>query len=71
VRVWWRTLYINDIRDLYTSPGIFQIMKSRRTKRSGHVARKGERQAANCLLVLLFDPEMEALYRAEKSMNFI
>jgi hypothetical protein len=37
----WRKLRNEELRDLYTSPSIIRIIKSRRMKWMGHVAQKG------------------------------
>jgi hypothetical protein len=39
----WRKLHIEELTDLYSSPKIVQLIKSRRMRRAGHVARMGER----------------------------
>jgi hypothetical protein len=39
----WRKLHNEDLRDLYFSPSIIRIIKSRRMRYVGHVARMGER----------------------------
>jgi hypothetical protein len=39
----WRKLHNEELRDLYSSPSIIRIIKSRRMRWSGHVARKGGR----------------------------
>jgi hypothetical protein len=38
----WRKLHNKELRDLYSSPSIIQIIKSRRMRWAGHVARRGE-----------------------------
>jgi len=38
----WRKLHSGDLDDLYCSPNIFQVIKSRRMRWAGHVARMGE-----------------------------
>jgi hypothetical protein len=38
----WRKLHNEELRDLYSSPRIIRIIKSRRIKWAGHVARMGE-----------------------------
>jgi hypothetical protein len=38
----WRTLHDEEIYDLYCSPNIIRMIKSRRMRWSGHVARMGE-----------------------------
>jgi hypothetical protein len=40
-----------ELRDLYSSPGIIRIIKSRRMKWAGHIARMGEKRNAYRLLV--------------------
>jgi hypothetical protein len=47
----WRKLHKNELHDLYSSPNIIRIIKSRRIKWAGHVARKGEKRNAYRLLV--------------------
>jgi hypothetical protein len=39
----WRKLHNKEIHDLYSSPSINRIIKSRRMRWSGHVARMGRR----------------------------
>ena len=40
----WRKLYIEEFTDLYSSPNVVRMIKSRRMRRAEHVARKGERR---------------------------
>jgi hypothetical protein len=40
-----------ELRDLYSSPSIIRIIKSRRMRWEGHVARMGEKRNAYRLLV--------------------
>jgi hypothetical protein len=47
----WRKLHNEELRDLYSSPSIIRIMKSRRMRWAGHVARMGEKRNAYGLLV--------------------
>jgi hypothetical protein len=39
----WRKLHNKELRDLYSSPSIIRIIKSRRMRLVGHVARTGGR----------------------------
>jgi hypothetical protein len=38
----WRKLHSEELNDLYFSPNIFWVIKSRRIRWAGHVARVGE-----------------------------
>jgi hypothetical protein len=39
----WRKLHNEELHDLYSSPSIIRIMKSRRMRWAGHVARMGRK----------------------------
>jgi hypothetical protein len=45
-----RKLHNEELRDLYSSPSIIIIIKSRRTRWAGHVVRMGEKRNAYRLL---------------------
>jgi hypothetical protein len=47
----WRKLHNEEIRDLYSSPSIIRIIKSRSMRWAGHVARMGEKRNVYRLLV--------------------
>jgi hypothetical protein len=47
----WRKLHNKELHDLYYSPSLIRIMKSRRIRWTGHVARMGEKRNAYRLLV--------------------
>jgi hypothetical protein len=47
----WRKLHNEERRDLYSSPSIIRIIKSRRMRWAGHIARMGEKRNAYRLLV--------------------
>jgi hypothetical protein len=51
----WRKLHNEDFCDLYSSPSIIRIIKSRRMRWAGHVARMGEKR--NAYRLLLGKPE--------------
>jgi hypothetical protein len=38
----WKKLHNNELHSLYSSPNIVRVMKSRRMRWAGHVARMGE-----------------------------
>jgi hypothetical protein len=42
----WRKLHKEELRDLYFSPSIIRIIKTRRMRWAGHVARMGEKKNA-------------------------
>jgi hypothetical protein len=41
-----RKLHNEELLDFYSSPSIIRIIKSRRMRRAGHVARMGEKRNA-------------------------
>jgi hypothetical protein len=47
----WRKLHNEELRDLYSSLSIIRIIKSRRMRWAGHVARMGGKRNACRLLV--------------------
>jgi hypothetical protein len=46
----WRKLYNEELYNLYSSPNIIRIIKSRRMRWAGHVARMGEKRNVYRLL---------------------
>jgi hypothetical protein len=40
----WRKLHNEELRDLYSSPSIIRIIKSRKMRWAGHVAEWGKRE---------------------------
>jgi hypothetical protein len=46
----WKKLHNEELRDLYSSPSIIRIIKSRRMKWAGHAARMGEKRNSYRLL---------------------
>jgi hypothetical protein len=47
----WRKLHNKELHDLYSSPSVIRIIKWRRMRWAGHVARMGEKRNAYRLLV--------------------
>jgi hypothetical protein len=51
----WRKLHNEELHNLYSSPSIITMIKSRRMRWAGHVARMGEKR--NAYRILLGNPE--------------
>jgi hypothetical protein len=51
VRGGWRKLHNEGLHNLYSSPSIIRMIKSRRMRWAGHVARMGEKRNACRILV--------------------
>jgi len=47
----WRKFHNEELRDLYSLPNIVQVVKSRRMRWAGHVARMGEGRGVHRVLV--------------------
>jgi hypothetical protein len=47
----WRRLHNKELNDLYSSPNVIRVIKSRRMRWAGHVARMGEGRGAYRILV--------------------
>jgi hypothetical protein len=47
----WRKLHNEELRDLYSSPSLIRIMKARRMKWAGRLARMGDKRNTYRLLV--------------------
>jgi hypothetical protein len=47
----WRKLHNEELQNLYFSPSIIRMIKSRRMRWGGHVARMGEKRNAYRILV--------------------
>jgi hypothetical protein len=47
----WRKLHNEELNDLYCSPTIVQVLKSRRTRWAGHVASMGKGRGVYRILV--------------------
>ena len=42
----WRKMHNEELNDLYSSPNIGRVIKSRTMRWAGHVARRGEERGA-------------------------
>jgi hypothetical protein len=47
----WRKLHNEELHNLYSSPSTIRMIKSRRMRWAGHVARMGEKKNAYRILV--------------------
>jgi hypothetical protein len=47
----WRKLHNEELHNLYSLPNIIRMIKLRRMRRTGHVARMGEKRNASRILV--------------------
>jgi len=47
----WRKLHNEELNDMYSLPNIVRVVKSRRMRWAGHVARMGEDRVVNRVLV--------------------
>jgi hypothetical protein len=47
----WRKLHNEELNNLYSSPSIARVFKSRRMRWAGHVARMGEERGVHRVLV--------------------
>ena len=47
----WRKLHNEELNDLYSLPNVVRVVKSRRMRWAGHVARMGEDRGVNRVLV--------------------
>ena len=47
----WRKLHNEELKDLYSLPNIVRVVKSRRMRWAGHVARMGEDRGVHRVLV--------------------
>jgi hypothetical protein len=47
----WRKLHNDELHNLYSSPNIVRVIKSRRMRWAGHVARMGEGRSVYKVLV--------------------
>jgi hypothetical protein len=55
----WRKLRNEELRNLYSSPDVIRMIKSRRMRRARHVARMGEKR--NACLFLMGKPKRNRL----------
>jgi hypothetical protein len=57
----WRKLHNEELNNLYSLPNIVQVVKSKRMRWAGHVARMGERRGV--YRVLVGKPEKETTWK--------
>jgi hypothetical protein len=55
IRVYWNSGHNEELNNLYCSPSVIRIIKSRRMRWAGHVARMGEKR--NVCWILVGKPE--------------
>jgi hypothetical protein len=48
----WRKLHNEELNDMFSLPNIVRVVKSRRMRRAGHVARMGEDRGVYRMLVV-------------------
>jgi len=65
----WRRLQNEELHNLYVSSNIIRVIKSRRMRRDGHVARKGGMR--NAYKTLVGKPEGKSLPRCKWEDNII
>jgi hypothetical protein len=51
----WRKLHNEELRDLHSSPNVIRMIKLKKMRWSGHVARMGEKR--NAYMILVGKPE--------------
>jgi len=51
MKVEWRKLHNEELHNLYLSPSVVRVIKSRRMRWAGYVARMGERRGVYRVLV--------------------
>jgi hypothetical protein len=61
----WRKLHNEEIDNMYSSPNIIRMIKSRKMRFSGHVARMWE--TSNAYRILVGKPEKEENTRKTKT----
>jgi hypothetical protein len=59
----WRQLHNEELNDLYTSLRIFRVIKSKRMRWAGHVARMGERRGV--CRVMVGKPEGDTTWKTQ------
>jgi hypothetical protein len=61
----WRKLHNEELHNLYSSPNIIRMIKLRRTRWAGHIARMGEKR--NAYRILVGKPEGKETTRKTKT----
>jgi hypothetical protein len=65
----WRKLLNEELNELYSSPNIFRMIKSRRMRWTGHVSRMGERRGVFRVLVGKYEGK-RSLGRARRRWEY-
>jgi hypothetical protein len=60
----WRKLHNEELNDLYCPPNVIRMIKSRRMRWTGHVARMGQRRGA-CRFVVREICEKESSWKTQ------
>jgi hypothetical protein len=69
----WRILHNEELHNLYTSPNIIRVVKSRRVRWAGHVAHMGEIISAYNIFIVKLDwtiPCRRCRWEDKIRMNF-
>jgi hypothetical protein len=65
----WRKLHKEDLNDLYSLPNIVRVVKLRRMRWTGYVARMGEDRGVHRVLVGKPEGKRPCVYKPESAKN--
>ena len=66
----WRKLHNEELNDLYSLPNIVRVVKSRRMRWAGHVARMGEDTGVQRVLVGKPEGKRASLQEKRKLLQY-